>query len=291
MLPAGSVDAAVLFVQNMIIDTGVFAQLARPNPPFMRNRILSGPFPALTDFSWHLDYSGKLVIDGVPTWEGISLAACQSIVDEIGLTAVRSEYQHEITNEGSLFESVRFKHVGIDQMPATWRRIVAVDPAVTNDDGSDSNGICVSGISDSGDVYVMETWEKRANPEFALKKALYFAIKYNADKVLIEGNQGGDMWMELFDRIVEESGLDEDRIPGVQIVKATSSTGSKMERASQMLVDYELGKIWHVVNESNSYVDLEGSLRRFPLRKPFDLVDACYWAWSDLKNGSMWVIG
>lgn len=291
LLPAGSVDAAVLFVQNMIIDTGVFAQLAKPSPPFMRNRILSGPFPALTDFQWHLDGSGKPVISGVPTWAGISLKDCQGIVDDIGITAFRSEYQHEITNEGSIFEGVRFKHIGNDNLPYLWRKVVAVDPAVTSDDGSDSHGICVAGVAEDGDVYVLDSWEKRATPEFSLKKALYFAIKYGADKVLIEGNQGGDMWLDIWDRIVEDSGLNEERIPGVQIVKATSSTGSKMERASQLLVDYELGRIWHVVNEQGSYMDLEGALRRFGVRKPYDLADATYWAWSDCKNSNMWIVG
>lgn len=290
LLPAGSVDAAVLFVQNLIIDTGVFANLAKPNPPFMRNRILSGPFPALTNFEWWLDAAGNVVIGGTPTWEGISLAACQGIVNDIGITAFRSEYQHEITNDGSMFEGVRFKHIDTDSVPELWRKIVAVDPAVTSEDGSDSHGICVAGISDAADFYILDTWEKRATPEFSLKKALYFAIKYGCDKVIIEGNQGGDMWFGIWDTVVAESGLPEDRIPGVQIVKATSSTGSKMERASQMLVDYELGKIFHVVNEQSTHIGLEGALRRFPLRKPFDLVDSVYWAWHDLKVSGSWVI-
>jgi reverse gyrase len=40
LLPAGSIDASVLMVQNMIIDTGVFSQLAQSSPPFLKNRIL-----------------------------------------------------------------------------------------------------------------------------------------------------------------------------------------------------------------------------------------------------------
>jgi phage terminase large subunit-like protein len=291
LLPAGSVDSAVMFVQNMIIDTGVFAHLAKPVPPFMKNRILSGPFPALDNFSWHYAGDGKVMLVGTPTWAGITLQDCQRIVDEIGLTAFRSEYQHEITNEGSMFEGTRFKHIAFDELPEHWRRVVAVDPAVTSDDGSDSNGITVAGVSDSGDIYIIDTWEKRATSEFTLQKALYFAIKYGADRVLIEGNQGGDMWLNIWDAVVEASGLNEDRIPGVQLVRATGSTGSKMERAGQMLVDYELGKIWHVVTEGESYKAMESALRRFPLRKPYDLVDSMYWAWSDLRNGSMWVVG
>jgi hypothetical protein len=291
LLPAGSVDASAMFVQNMIIDTGVFAQLAQPNPPFLKNRVLSGPFPALKNFSWHMQPSGKIVVEGEPTWESIGLSDCQRIVEEIGITAFRSEYQHEITNEGALFEHVKFSRISASDVPPTWRRIVAVDPAVTSEDGSDSHGICVAGIDDNGQIYVYDSWERRETPEHCLRKALYYAVKYNADRVIIEGNQGNDLWYTLWNKIVEDSGLDDDRIPGVEIVKATSSTGSKMERASQMLVDYELGRISHVINDRNTYIDLEGSLRRFPLRKPFDLTDACFWAWSDLRNSSTWLMG
>ncbi len=289
LLPAGSVDAAVMFVQNMIIDTGVFAQLAQPQPPFMRNRILSGPFPALENFKWGIADDGSIELFGTPTWEGIGLEACKKIVQEIGITAFRSEYQHEITNEGSLFESVRFQHIDRQEVKPMWRKIVAIDPAVTSEDGSDSHGICVAGVAESGEIYILDAWEKRANPEFALRKGFYFALKYGADKVVIEGNQGGDTWLSLWDNIVDKSGVDEDRIPGIEIVKATSSTGSKMERASQLLVDYELNKIFHV---NGDYIPtLEGALRRFPLRKPFDLTDATYWAWIDLKNSTTWLIG
>lgn len=288
LLPAGSQDAAVLFVQNMIIDTGVFAQLALPNPPFMRNRILSGPFPALENFSWGFGEDGRIVIEGKPTWEGFTLETCQGIVDDIGLSAFRSEYQHEIIAENAMYEHVTFKHIDKSETPPFWRKVIAVDPAVSSDDNSDSHGICVAGIADDGRIYVLNAWEKRASPEFALKKALYFAIKYGCDTVVIESNQGQDLWLNLWDTIVEESGLGEDKIPGIQLVKATTSTGSKMERGQQLLVDYERGQIFHVLNEDNSHVQLEAALRRFGVQKPFDLADSVYWAWQTLRNSS-WV--
>ena len=288
LLPAGSQDVAVLFIQNMIIDTGVFAQLALPNPPFMRNRILSGPFPALENFSWGFGEDGRIVIDGKPTWEGFTFEACQGIVDDIGLTAFRSEYQHEIVSENSMYAHIIFKHIERSETPPFWRKVITIDPAVSSDDNSDSHGICVAGIADNGKIYILDSWEKRASPEFALKKALYLAIKYGCDTVTIEANQGQDLWINLWDTVVEESGLGEDRIPGIKLVKATSSTGSKMERGQQLLVDYERGQIFHVLNETNSHIGLEAALRRFPIQRPFDLADAVYWAWSELRN-SGWV--
>lgn len=288
LLPAGSIDASVLFVQNLILDTGVFAQLAQPTPPFLKHRILSGPFPALQNFQWHMEPTGKIIVEGEPTWDAIGVADCQRIVDEIGLTAFRSEYQHEITNEGGLFENIKFQRIGLGDMPPTWRTVVAVDPAVTNSDGSDNHGIAVASIDDEGKVYFLDSWEKRASPEHALRKALYFAVKYGADLVRIEANNGGEIWYTLWEKIIEESGLGEDRIPGVELVKATSSTGSKMERASTMIVDYELGKVFHAMNETDSYIELEAALRRFPIRGSDDQVDACYWAWEALR-GAGWI--
>lgn len=289
LLPAGSPDATALFVQNMIIPTGVFAQLAQPTPPFLKKRILSGPFPALQNFSWETDREGKIMINGEPTWDGFGLDKCREIVDEIGLTAFRSEFQHEYVDEGSLFAGITFKRINQKDLPALWRKIVAIDPSVSETDRSDSNGICVSGIDDSGRIYVLDSWEKRATPEFTLRKALYYAIKYNCDLVRTEGNQGDFLWQTLWESIVEESGLSDDKIPGFEIVKATSGTGGKLERASMMLVDYELGKIFHVINEQNSYLDLESALLRLGVKKPYDLADATYWAWSELRGASNWL--
>lgn len=290
LLPAGSPDATALFMQNMILSTGVFAQLAQPTPPFLKNRILSGPFPALQNFSWSTDSAGKITIDGEPTWVGLDLAKCQEIVDQIGLTAFRSEFQHEYIDEGSLFEGITFKRIHQKDLPPLWRKVISIDPSVSETDKSDSNGICVAGIDDEGKIYILDSWEKRATPEFTLRKALYFAIKYNCDLVRCEGNQGDFLWRTLWESIVEESGLSDDRIPGFEIVKASGATGGKLERAALMLVDYELAKIFHVINPQNTYLELEAALLRLGVRKPYDLADATYWAWSELRGASNWLM-
>ena len=291
LLPAGSPDATALFVQNMILNTGVFAQLAQPTPPFLKKRILSGPFPALQNFSWSTDAAGKIVIDGEPTWVGVGLEKCQEIVDEIGLTAFRSEFQHQMVYEGGLFEGVTFKRINHKDLPPLWRKVTSVDPALSSGDSSDSHGICVSGIDEKGNIYFLDTWEKRATPEFALRKALYFSIKYGCDLVRIESNAGGnELWETLWNKIIEDSGLDDDRIPGLEFVKATASTGGKIERTSTLLADYELGRVWHVINEQNTYLDLEAALLRYGRTKPFDLVDAVFWGWEALRGANTWLM-
>lgn len=287
LLPSGSRNLLVLAVQNMIIDTGIFAKLAQSDPPFMKDRILSGPFPALENFEWWYDEDGKIDISGVPTWSGFTIPEIRNTINTVGITAFKSEYQHEIVDEDSLFAGVKFNSIPRNQVPPLISVVVAVDPAVTNKEGSDSHGICCMGMDGKGKKYILDFWEKRATPEIAIKKALYFAVKYDATLVRIESNQGGDTLLFMWDAIVESSGLSYERIPGVELVRATASTGSKMERASQMLLDYELQKMYHVEGAHKEL--LESALLRFPSRPPDDGVDACYWAWNGLSESERWL--
>ena len=105
---------------------------------------------------WKADYFrctnlGWYLLEGLP-----------GIVDDIGITAFRSEYQHEITNEGSIFEGYASKHIGMTIYPIygeKWLRLTLLLLLMT---GSDSHGICVAGVAEDGDVYVLDSWEKRA---------------------------------------------------------------------------------------------------------------------------------
>jgi len=65
--------------------------------------------------------------------------------------------------------------------------------------------------------------------------------------------------------------------------KAGAGYGPKVHRASQMLVDYEQGRIVHVLG---THAVLERALNRFPRTKPLDLVDAGFWSWNDLREES-----
>ena len=75
--------------------------------------------------------------------------------------------------------------------------------------------------------------------------------------------------------------MKDSEVPKMKMAKA-GSIGPKTHRASQMLTDYEKGRITHVYG---THGVLEKGLRRFPKTKPFDLVDAAFWAWRDLRPG------
>lgn len=73
------------------------------------------------------------------------------------------------------------------------------------------------------------------------------------------------------------------RYPRFKSARAGSGYGSKIERNARMLADYERGRVYHV---RGTHEALERALRRFPLTKPFDLTDAAFWSWNDIRGGS-----
>jgi hypothetical protein len=113
-----------------------------------------------------------------------------------------------------------------------------------------------------------------------------WAFEEGASGVGIETDQGGDTWgsvyREALTMVVKERPEFQDRkAPRFLSEKAGAGHGPKAHRASQMLTDYEQGRIIHV--EEYAPI-LERALRRFPVVKPLDLVDACFWSWHYLRR-------
>ncbi|MGH9339084.1 MAG: hypothetical protein ACRD1R_05740 [Acidobacteriota bacterium] len=96
VLPSGSMeDLVVLSVQNLIHPESVFSRLVDGRAQFLSDRVISGPHPAIVDLKYERKEDHTVLTGGKPTWEGLNLARCQDIVDDIGLDAFLSEHQHE----------------------------------------------------------------------------------------------------------------------------------------------------------------------------------------------------
>ena len=101
---------------------------------------------------------------GTPTWQGQDLAACQRMVSDFGLSAFKTECQHEVDElEGGTFAAVTFRHCRPGQVPDLVRTVVWLDPAVTDTDQSDSQGLQADGIAADGTIYRLRSWEGRAD--------------------------------------------------------------------------------------------------------------------------------
>lgn len=96
ILPAGSPDCAVVFVQNKIHANSVMAQMLDGRAPLLRRRNDILVIPAIYD----LQLDGDKIVGGRPSWEGQSIALCQRQIEEWGLSAFLVEAQHD-TREGS----------------------------------------------------------------------------------------------------------------------------------------------------------------------------------------------
>ncbi len=291
LLPAGSNDLAVLAIQNLIIPNGIFSQLADGRAEFLNDRIVSGPYPAVDGLTVEQRVDGFTIVGGVATWEGQPLTVCQQQIRDWGLSAFRSEAQHEIDDPpGGMFDHLQYRHCRWDEI--AWDSIVRttvwVDPAVTSTDDSDSMGIQADALAEDGTIYRLWSWEQITTPEDALRRAILKAVEVKSLTVGVETDQGGDTWKSVYGQVVAQLKRERTlavgaRIPVFRFDKAGAGHGPKTHRASQMLVDYEQGRIVHVIG---THETLERALRRFPRTKPLDLVDASFWSWFDLRNTS-----
>lgn len=315
LLPAGSSNCATLMVQNLVHENSIFARLAstdQPNEPesadFLRTRIVSGPIPAIIGLrveerEMEAEDGEKIrrwvIVEGEATWpEGFPVEDCEALINEFGLSAFLAECQH-VTEppDGDIFAHLDFQRCGFEDLPKKFKKVVVwVDPAVSSTDTSDSMGIQCDALGPDGKIYRLWSYEQRSTPYAAIKLAIKKAIEYQADVIGIETNQGDQLWRIVYDQAMEdvrsemarqidpETGKKGDffrKMPRYKEKKATKDLGSKVTRAERMLVDYERFIFVHV---EGTHVALERALKRFPKVKPYDLVDAAYWSWSEIAG-------
>lgn len=284
LLPAGADDLTVLAIQNLVHPHSVFAHLASGEAEFLSDAQVIGPIPAIENLEWQQTSQGVAIMGGTPTWEGMGIEKCQQEIDTIGISAFLAECQHEQPEiEGGVFSHLSYQRVDPEMVPPLVEITTWIDPAVSATDKSDSMGIQIDGRGNDGKIYRLWSWEQVTTPADVIRRALEASWSIGAqygtrvDVLGIETDQGGDTWREIYHRIVSETPLPPGaKVPRYEARKAGSTGSSKTERASQMLVDYELGRIVHV---TGTHTTLERALNRFPVMKPYDLVDAAVWSW------------
>lgn len=278
ILPAGAENLAVIFVQNLIYSGSIASQLSNGKAEFLRNRIVSGPFPAVEGLAYEFDEQAEQyrITAGEATWEGQSIAICEGQLTDWGPSAFLREAQHEVDEQlGGIWDKVVFRH--IDKAPEIIKGCVWVDPAVTNKPTSNSQGIQADGLGVDGKLYRFYSFEGIMSPEDALGKAIRVAIDLGFETLGVETDQGGDLWITVYKTVA--AGIQKDmphvRMPTFVSRKAGEGHGSKVHRNQLMLTDYELGRVVHV---RGTHTIIEKSLRRFPIA-PLDLADVAYWGW------------
>ena len=154
------------------------------------------------------------------------------------------------------------------------RIVVAIDPAVTANTESDETAIAVAGVGSDGDYYMLSIDGYRLPPQQWATKALEAYDRWQADKIVCEVNNGGDMVIETIERVCEGLG----RSANVEAIRASRG---KTLRAEPIAALYEQGRVHHV----GVFAEAEDQMCAFPIANEHDdLVDAAVYALSDLSN-------
>lgn len=193
----------------------------------------------------------------------------------------RQEIDGEILDDipGALWNRDILDSCRLSEPPESLERVfVAVDPAVTSGEDADEHGIVVVGLSrDSNGYargYVLEDASRRGQPEDWAKAAVRMYRKWQADKIIAEKNQGGEMVLSVIRSI--------DRTVPTELVHATRG---KVVRAEPISALYEQGRIHHCgrfdLLEDQMCLFSPDQLRGGSLGSP-DRVDALVWGMTKL---------
>jgi phage terminase large subunit-like protein len=156
------------------------------------------------------------------------------------------------------------------------RIVVAVDPAVSNSEGSDETGIVVAGIDEHKHAYVLQDLSGRYQPAEWATKAINAYHHWQADRIVAEVNQGGAMVAATIRNID----------PNVALREVHASRG-KVLRAEPISALYEQNRVSHV----GTFQQLEDQMcsftsdfNRTKAGYSPDRVDALVFALTELTN-------
>lgn len=104
LIPAGSGDLAVMGVQNLIHDQGIFSRLVDGRADFLSTRTVSGPYPAIHNLQVEGVGKEATIVSGDPLWLGLAVPRCQQMIRTMGYEAFMAECQHEtVFLQGTMF--------------------------------------------------------------------------------------------------------------------------------------------------------------------------------------------
>lgn len=187
----------------------------------------------------------------------------------------RQELEGEIVEEfgGGLWRRAWIDDMRAAAAPELRSVVVAVDPPVTATAQSDACGIIVAGRGVDGRVYVIADRTLQGREPSVWARAVRAAYgDHDADRVVAEVNQGGDLVVAVLKQI--------DAAMPVRTVRATRG---KWVRAEPVAALYAEGRIVHVgrFDALEEQMCAFGSDGRVGGRSP-DRLDALVWAVTDL---------
>ncbi|MCR5225174.1 MAG: terminase family protein [Alphaproteobacteria bacterium] len=146
--------------------------------------------------------------------------------------------------------------------------VIGVDPALTSGENSDETGIIVAGMDGSNKAYVLDDLSINAEPKVWASKVAEAYKKYSARLVVVEGNAGGELLVNLL-KSADNS----------MKIKTTYARISKTARAEPIVILYQKHRIFH----ARCFHKLEMQMATYtPKDRSPDRLDAMVWAMTEL---------
>jgi len=188
----------------------------------------------------------------------------------------RQEIYGELLEDvpGALWSHARIDEARLSEAPRNLTCVVvAVDPAVSSGENSDETGICVVALGEDKHGYVLADRSGRFSPHRWGELVTKLYHEYEANYVVAEGNNGGDVVKDLLQAI--DSGVP---------VRMVHASRGKFVRAEPISSLYEQGRVHHV----GSFPELEDQMASFTpdldrtTQGSPDRVDALVWGLSEV---------
>jgi phage terminase large subunit-like protein len=239
-----------------------------PRPIALLKRIVKDPATAMTH----------------ATTRDNALNLAPAFVDHVlsryaGTRLGRQEIEGEIVEDRSdaLWSRASIEQCRVSAPPPLARIVVAVDPPVSSGEKADACGLVAAGRGEGGDIYVLADESAAGlSPAAWAARAIALWRRLNADALVVEVNQGGDMVRAVI----------REQDPEVPVIAVHAKRG-KWLRAEPVAALYEQGRVKHV----GAFELLEDEMCDFGLdglssgRSP-DRLDALVWAVSALSFGA-----
>lgn len=171
-------------------------------------------------------------------------------------------------------------------LPDFKRVVVSVDPPTTSGEGAAEAGIIVAAIDTNGHGYVLEDVSLIGSPDEWSRVAVKAYDEWEADMMIYEANQGGEMVAALLrgaaKALRDEKKRNADFVP----LKAVHATRGKYVRAEPVSQLYEQDKVSHVgffpeLEDQMCEYTPDGNMGYSP-----DRMDSLVWAFTELLIGA-----
>lgn len=187
----------------------------------------------------------------------------ESLPERDRIRFLQGEFQDDI--EGALWNFEIIAKARAKESKELKKKILSIDPAVTNRENSDLTGLVICGLDVNNHGAVLGDYSIKASPNEWATRAVNIFHKEECSEIVVEVNQGGDLVKTIIHNI-------DSNIP---IKEVRASTG-KFARAEPIAALYEQEKVWHQGNLN----ELEAELMEYvPLnsKKSPDRLDAMVW--------------